>query len=688
MNLWMDCETFSETPINAGTYRYAQDCEVMLITWAIDDGPASCIDLTAGEVIPAELEAAFEDEDGTITAHNAMFDRNVLRYALGIDIPIKRWRCTMVKAMAHSLPGSLETLCQILKLPVEQTKLDGGKQLVQLFCKPRPKNAKLRRATRETHPNEWARFIEYAKLDIEAMRAIDKKLPNWNYEGFELDLWHLDQKINDRGFQADTKLAQAAIEAVNQAQAGLRDQCFDMTEGTVSSATKRDALLEYVLSAYGVGLPDMQMSTLENRMNDPDLPQELKDLLGVRLQATTSSTAKYKKLIKAVNDDGRLRGTLQFCGALRTGRWGGRTFQPQNLARPTLKQDEIDVGIKALTMGAAGYVYDNVMEIASNGIRGCIIAAPGKKLVISDLANIEGRVAAWLAGEQWKLEAFRAYDAGTGPDLYNLAYANAFKIDIDDVAKEQRQIGKTMELACAYGGGTGAYLTFATAFRIDLDEMTRKVWSTLDSRITEEASNFYKWAVAQKRNTFGLPEKIFITCDALKRIWRENNAMIASYWRTLNRAIVAAYDQPGKTIDCRLVKIRRDGAWMRIKLPSGRSLCYPSFNIDDKEKMSFMGVNQYSRQWSRIGTYSEKVYENICQAVARDVMAWAMPRIEAAEYEIVLSVHDELITEPWNNKDFSEAELSALLAAGEVWTEGLPLAAAGFETYRYRKDQS
>ncbi len=244
-----------------------------------------------------------------------------------------------------------------------------------------------------------------------------------------------------------------------------------MTDGEVQAATQRDALIKHIVESYGVELPDMQRSTLERRMADPDLPSAVKELLAIRLQASTTSTSKYKSLMKGVSSDGRLRGTLQFCGASRTGRWAGRLFQPQNLPRPSLEQDQIDEGIEALKAGCADLLFDNIMELTSLELRGCIMAPEGKKLVVSDLSNIEGRKLARLACEQWKLDAFREYDEGTGPDLYKLAYARAFNISPDDVDKYQRQIGKVMELGLGFGGGVAAFLTFALVYGLDLDEL-------------------------------------------------------------------------------------------------------------------------------------------------------------------------------------------------------------------------
>lgn len=691
--LYLDTETFCEVPIKNGTHVYAEAAEVMIATYATDDGLVNAIDLTHDdtqyEAEYTELLELLADPTITIVMHNSAFDRTVIRHALGIDIPVERVHDTMVQALAHGLPGALGTLCEILGVPSDQAKDKRGRELIRLFCSPRPKNQKLRRATRETHPAEWKEFISYAKSDIEAMRAVHRRLPKWNYRDSELALWHLDQRINDRGVAVDTTLARCAVEAIGKAQSNLADRTSESTFGYVASATQRDAMLRHILAAYGVNLPDLQMSTIERRINDDSLPVELRELLAVRLQATTSSTSKYAKLLGAVSPDGRLRGTLQFCGAARTGRWAGRTFQPQNLPRPVLKQDKIELGIESLKAGCADLFFDNIMELTSSAIRGCIIAPPGKKLVVSDLSNIEGRVAAWLAGEEWKLDAFRAYDAGTGPDLYKLAYAKAFRItpeQVDGGAKSgpQRQVGKIMELFMQYEGGVGAFLTGAAAYGIDLEEMAATAWPSVPEDIRAEAAKAWDWAVEKKR-TYDLSREAYMACDALKRMWRRAHPEINSYWPQIKDTVIAAIMQPGKLFECRMLKIQRDGAWLRIRLPSGRYLCYASPKVDDG-KISYMGINQYTRQWAALFTYGGKLFENICQAVARDVMAANMDRIEKSGFEIVLSVHDELITEAEDSHFYGPEILSTLLAFNPAWSAGMPLAAGGFEAYRYKKD--
>ncbi|EAS6981279.1 DNA polymerase [Salmonella enterica] len=683
--LWLDLETFSEIPIKNGIHVYAEGVEIMLFAWAIDEGPVNVHDLTADYNLPTRLLTALSDESVLIYAHNSHFDRTVLRHAHPRLAPdVTRWRDTMVQALAHGLPGALGALCEVLGVPQDKAKDKEGKSLIQLFCKPRPKNSKLRRATSKTHPEEWRRFVAYAGLDIEAMREVYKRLPKWNYQGTELTLWHRDQQINDRGVCMDVQLAQAAIEAVDLEQKRLAKRTQVMTDGEVQAATQRDALIKHIVESYGVELPDMQRSTLERRITDPDLPTAVKELLAIRLQASTTSTSKYKSLMKGVSSDGRLRGTLQFCGASRTGRWAGRLFQPQNLPRPSLEQEQIDEGIEALKAGCADLLFDNIMELTSSALRGCIMAPEGKKLVVSDLSNIEGRKLAWLAGEQWKLDAFREYDEGTGPDLYKLAYARAFNISPDDVDKYQRQIGKVMELGLGFGGGVAAFLTFALVYGLDLDELANAALPNIPRDVIREAKNWYDESVKRK-STNGLSERVFIACDSLKRLWRRAHPATCDFWYQLERTVRAAIATPQKTLYCGYLKIRRDGAWLRIQLPSGRALCYPSPSIE-KGNITYQGINSYSRKWQRLKTYGGKLVENVTQAAARDVLAGNMPLIEDAGYSIVLTVHDEVICEAPDTDDFNDKALSALLSTNPEWAPDIPLNAGGFEAYHYRKE--
>jgi DNA polymerase len=673
-NTFHDLETYSTVNIKDGTHRYAEEAEVMLWAFADGNGTVYVWDLVNGALhwqdplselwaseefsevdeVSLGLYEILEDEDALVWFQNGgMFDFVVLAAKMPHLLPpMHRWRDTMVQAFAHGLPGALEKLGDVLQLHEDHKKIKRGRELVRLFCMPTKDGG---RNTKQSHPKEWQEVVEYAAQDITTMREVHRKLPKWNYGGDsevsrrETALWHLDLRINSRGVLMDMDLARNAVRAVEQERARLGKQTHELTGGAVENTTQRDATLAFIAQAHGITLPDLQADTIERRLRDPDVPDALRELLANRLQASSNSVSKYKTLLRGVSKGGRMRGTKQFCGAGRTGRWAGRLMQLDNMPRPTLPYDEIEIGIAALKVGAEDLVCDNVIEACSNAIRSTIIAPPGKKLVVADLANIEGRTAAWLAGEEWKLQAFRDYDAGTGEDLYKMAYVKAFNTDAKTVTKHNRQIGKVQELMFSYGGGVGAWLTGAATYGIDLEAMTEAVWPVLDQALIAEAADFLKWLyqgayaahekrlkankitedeslvaleAAKLKARMGLTEKTFIACDAIKRAWRYANPAISSYWKGdaenpgLEYSTRMAIENPGVTYKARRLRFRRDGAWLRIVLPSGRALCYPQPSVDEEGKISYLGLDPYKRTWGRVHTYGGK----LCLAVGTKVL--------------------------------------------------------------------
>lgn len=725
--LYFDCETYSECDLRtAGTHRYAEhpSTEITVAQWAIGDGEPEVLDCARSSVEISDyrldiLSSYLRSPDITVVAHNSHFDRTILRHCWGIDVPVERWQDTMIKAYCHGLPGALDKVGAALGIPHDLAKDKRGAELIQFFCKPRPKNMKLRRATRLTHPKEWAEFLEYSRQDIVAMREIDRRLPSWNYhDGHrELALWHLDQRINDRGFAADLDLAHAAVEAVGAEQARLKQAVRDETDGLVSGPSKRDDLLTFILAEYGVDLPDMKADTLRRRLEDPDLPDGVKLLISIRLEATKASTAKYKAAISATSADGRLRNTLQFGGAQRTLRWAGRIFQPQNTPRPddeliaehfnvTVKQvgddpqwyeEYIRQGVAALKGRYAPMMFDNVMGLTANLVKGVIVAEPGHKIVGADLSNIEGRKLAFLAGEEWKLQAFRDFDAKKGPDLYKLAYARSFGVDPSEAVGAKRQIGKVQELGLGYEGGVAAFLTFAAVYKMDLGELADAVHRSAPKAQLAAAYRILEWRRKKGLSTFGLAESVFVACEALKTMWREAHPETVKLWARAKEAVTDAICNPGVVFDIGAhLKVRRDGVWLRVRLPSGRYLCYIDPKVGDKGQISYMGVNQYTRKWARIKTYGGKLIENADQASSRDILAHNMPDIDELalqayddagerrpEAGIVLTVHDEVDVEVPDTPFITADKIAKLLARNPPWAQGMPLSAAGFETRRY-----
>lgn len=613
--LFADLETFS--PLNlpqVGSFRYAEDCEILLWGYAIDTEPARVWDCTNPQTkeMPEALAKALKEVQAgerKIVWHNGMSFDTVVLAAHGYHIPLEMIVDTMVIAYQHGLPGALGDLCDVLRMPTDKAKDKDGKRLVQLFCKPQPECYKVRRHDRYTKPEDWIKFVNYCRLDVEAERELFKALPKWNCTEWEHKLQVLDAEINRRGMQIDVDLAEAAVELSERNKKLLAEETQRQTNGEVGAATQRDALIDYMAREYGWKIDTMTKAELEKRVDDPSVPEPVRELLKLRLMSTKTSIQKFKALLRRVNKDGRMRGGLQFRGASRTGRWSGRGFQGQNLARPTVSQDEIDFATKVLKQrdGTFECFYDDPSVILPNLLRGEIIAPAGKKLIVADYSNVEGRVLAWLAGEEWKLQAFRDFDAGHGHDLYKLAYARAFGVKPEDVTKPQRQIGKVLELALGYGGGAPAFARFAKAYGIDLSDMAEYVKSTAPRAVWLEAVDGYPYFV-EKNRTGGLEREAFIACDVLKRLWRKTNPKIVQFWANVGQAVQKAIVSR-ESVRVGYVAFTRTESFLVIRLPSGRLLCYPSPKTNPgvgKDSFTYAGTNQFSRKWEKIESYGAK----------------------------------------------------------------------------------
>lgn len=688
--LYIDTETYNaQKDISAGTYEYARTCEVLLVSYALSGGPVHLWDATAG-AMPADLNDFLLDDTLPLTAHNAMFDRNVIGQALGIKTRPTRWRCTMAQALAHGLPASLGALAPVIGVPADSQKLAHGKKLINRFCKPAPSNHKADRYTKDTHPDEWAMFCDYAVQDIFALREIHKRLPTWNMNEGELALYHLDQKINDRGFAVDTELVAAGARAAVSEKETLSQRFRHLTKDRVASPTMRAKFLDYLNTEFGLGLENTQAATLKRLLqSDTDMPFEARELIQIAMRANKTSTAKYAALAPAVSPDGRFRGGLQYSGASRTRRWSGRTFQPQNLPSRGLPPNrEVARYIEALKLDMHEVLFDDQMRFGSSALRGVLVAPQGRKLVVSDLSNIEGRANAWLAGETWKIKAFEEFDSGHGFDLYVLAVARMLGKNPTDITKDERNnLGKVSELAFGYQGGVVACQNFA---RGRMEALTPILEESAAEFLDQAHYNWDMWG--EERNAgseTSRPE--WLASEAVKLAWRSRHPRISKLWKACETAAVNAVRKSGATFtagDKLKFRMMRAGGnrYLLMRLPSGQYCCYFDPRVTDAGKLSFMRANPITKRWERSGCYGGMLVENACQSLSRDILASAMPRAEKGGYEIVLTVHDELVTQAPDTPDFSAAHLSEILSTNPAYAQGLPLAAAGFETHRYRKD--
>ena len=673
--LWVDVETRGPN-FSQGNAKYALTVEIIMIQWAVDDGSVHVEEGPSLEFIEAAETA---DE---IWAHEAGFDRTMIETtAWWPKIPLTKWRCTAALCRMHGLPGGLDKLSTIFKLG-EDAKIKGGKEWIDLFSKPK---ADGNYNDKQSHPAQWAEFLRYGGGDVIAMREVWRKCPKWNATPRMWAFWHLDQRMNARGVAVDLTLADECVQATTIAKKLMATRTAELTDEVVQATTQRDRLLAY-MADEGVSLPDLKADTVERRLEDESLPAHIKELLRVRQQASKASTAKYSRAINQ-HVGGRLRNLLVFCGAARTGRWAGRTLQPQNLPRPKHKQWEIDVAIRMFRAGAIDlYDPDNILGLASSCLRGLIVAGEGSKLVTSDLKNIESRIIAWVAGEQWKLDAFAAYDKGEGPDTYKATYARAFNISVEEIGDDdlRRTIGKILDLALQYFGGVGAVCAMAETYGLDLNELAAAAWSAISAEFKSEAKTAYAKAVKRHR-TYGLEERVWIALYALVLMWRAAHPGTCNFWAELDNACKMATKVPGKEYRVgRFIVIDRQGNWLRIRLPSGRYLSYPAPRDGDFDS-SFLGVDPYTKSWVRISTYSGKRTQNIAEGVGADILMEGLLAADEKGYNPVLSVHDEALTEPPDEPQYNDEALSRLLVESASWAKGIPLAAEGFTDYRYHK---
>ena len=696
--IFFDCETFSTVDVKRGVDRYmsAPEFAVLIVTYAIDDGPVQLWRVAEDAPLPDDLSGAIDDPATVWIAHNCVFDRSAFFYGLGIEIEIEQTRCTMAQAYAHALPGSLEALGAVLGLPPEQQKIMDGHRLIMLFCVP-DKNGN-RKATYKTHPEDWEKFVEYAIQDTAALRSIHQRLPTHNYKGVHIGDYIIDQEINERGFQADLRLAYAAMAACEGNKAILDAEIEELTNGIITKPTQRERILHHVVGEDGLLMLDLQAETIKKVLEDEkDLAPETRRLLEIRLEGAMTSITKYQRAVENCGPDERMRHTLQFSGAGRTGRWAGRGFQPHNMPRPTIKWQVVeDKIIPAILAGKKPDVKENINEACANALRSTIIAKPGHELLVADWANIEGRVLAWLSGEAWKLDAYRANDADEGPDGYVALYARSFGIPVTDVTGPQRQMGKGMDLSMGFGGGVGAFGDVAKTYGLDLPELGKTVPNLgIEKEIMTKAENNWERAFV-RGNDFGMEPDVFIACDVLKQVYRRFSPKITSLWWDLERAIKYAIRHPGSSFNVGRCKIWCAGAWLIIELPSTRRLLYAkprvkviveedeeSGEMTAKDSISYMAAN--AKQWRRERSYGGKFAENITQAVANDVLRIALRKLKAHEWRTVLHVHDDIANEEVFGTH-SLQELIDLMTEEIPWAKTLPLAAAGYVSERYRKD--
>ena len=643
--LFVDIETYSETEIKGGAFKYMEDSafEILLIAYAWDNEPVEILDLYDPELDVEALSSimtALRSPEVVKVAHNSAFERGAFSHYTGHYMPPEEWEDTMIMAAMNGLPMSLDDAGAALEL--RSQKIKEGTLLINYFCKPcKPtiSNGGRTRNLPQHAPDKWERFVEYCRRDVEVCQAIYYKLNRFPVPDWEREVWALDARINERGVLIDRELAEAAI-AVDEAF--KEEHTAELRQLTGLDNPNSVAQLKEWLEGVGVFADSLNKATvadLRKTVPDPTTRRvlELRQLLG------KTSTKKYEAMTLSAGADDRVRGLLQYYGAGRTGRWAGRLVQVQNLPQNHL--DDISLVrelVRARDLETLEMIFDNVPDVLSQLIRTAFVAKEGHTFMVSDYAAIEARVIAYLAGEQWRMDVF-----AQGGDIYCSSASQMFKVPVVKHGENGhlRQKGKIAELACGYGGGVAALKAFGA------DKMG----------LTEEEMQ-----------------------DIVTQ-WRQASPTIPRFWRDTENAARRALENPGRTftLPCG-VKYMKDADALRCRLPSGRVLSYWGARLDNEGKICFMGQNQTTRKWERTDTWGGKLVENIVQAYARDCLAVALLRLNEAGYDITFHVHDEIVAEAPEGSRWED--MAEIMGRPIDWAPGLLLRGDGYDTKFYMKD--
>lgn len=641
--LEMDIETFSDVDlIKCGVYAYADSpaFEVLLFAYSFDGGETRVIDIAQGEELPGEVTEAVFDGSVVKTAFNANFERTCLSKYFGRYLPPDSWHCSAVQAAVLALPRSLEDVGAVLGL--DERKMKEGKELIRYFCvpcKPTKANGGRRRNLPCHAPEKWEMFKSYCVRDVDVEKAIRRKLCKFPIPEGEMELYRLDQRINDRGVPVDMGLVRQAVKCERLHKEVVTKRAYELTGLENPNSV---AQLKGWLGENGVEAESLSKKAVADMIEESD--GEVEELLRLRLLMAKTSVKKYEAMERSVCSDGRVHGLLQFYGANRTGRWAGRLVQVQNLPQNHLQDLELARElVKQGNFEGVEMLYDSTPNVLSELIRTAFVPEPGCRFVVADFSAIEARVLAWLAGERWRLEVFSSHGK-----IYEASASAMFHVPIEEVTKGSplRQKGKIAELGLGYGGAAGALVSMGA----------------LDMGLSED----------------DLPP--------LVAAWRRANPHITQFWWDVDKAAVEAVTKRTGTRAGRIGFEYRSGI-LFVMLPSGRKLAYVkprmAVNKFGREGLTYEGILE-NKKWGRIETYGPKLVENIVQGTARDLLAEAMLRVERKGYPIVMHCHDEIIAEVPKGMGSVE-EMCEVMAVRPSWAEGLPLRADGYECPFYQK---
>lgn len=629
MNISIDFETYSECDIRkAGAYAYNDHntTEVLCLAWCVDDGEP---ELWTPDMAPPDKLFALIEQGALVWAWNSFFEMSAWNLVLGWPpIPISQWRDTAALAAAQAYPRALGKCGEALGLTGDAAKDKRGKILIQRCCKPY-------RGARVIDPKLYQELYDYCLQDVVAESNIRKKLRN--LRGLEQEIWEHDQLVNWRGVRLDRESIDNALVIIEKHGKELNKKVYELTGGILDSTASRAKSLQWIRS-QGYNMDSYDKAAVQCALDDK-CPNTVEKFLEIRQAMSKSSTKKYDSMKAVIGKDGRAHGVLMYHGAA-TGRWSGRHFQPQNLPRPTV--EDTDIIIQQMKKQDPTAIDGEPMDAMSSCLRGMLIASEGNRLIVSDYASIEARVLAWLSDHQDVIKVFE-----DGSDIYKFTAATMYNCDYDKVDKDQRFVGKVATLALGYQGGVRAFQKMAEAYGTDVDER----------------------------------QALKIRND-----WREANAPIVKLWVDTERAARNAISYGKESPACKgLFKFVKGD--LLFKLPSGRILSFPEAKMIQGDRgmdLIYNGMNNHTHRWGQIKAYGGSLVQSITQAVARDLLAEAVLRLEKNNYPVVLHVHDEIVADV--PVDYGSVdELSDLMCVLPEWAKGIPVTAEGYEAFRYKK---
>ena len=736
MSLIFDFETRSPCNlIDRGVYIYAEhpDTDALLASfklsiaehevfntaqraWIDARGPVNAIcRWRNGEPMPPYLKA-YVEAGGEICAHNAAFERliwwNVMHIKHGWLKPkLEQFRCTAATAAAMSLPRSLDRLGDALGLKIKKDKK--GSELIKIHSVPRGFDIEGKPVWHPLHndPESLEAFHAYCDVDVLSEEEAHSRLIPLSDE--EMEVYWLNERINDRGLRIDTASAHSAIELAEKTKDKINKELFELTGGAAPAFTLTARIKEWV-HKQGIPVTVLDKDAVEELLH-LELPPKVRRVLELRIDAGKSSVDKLAAMLKATCRDGTVKGVFLHHGAGQTGRFSARLVQLHNMPRPRKIFEDahprLDVLFEAIRTGDPDYIQSlygkelgRPLHLLADAVRSFIWAKPNHTFIGGDFSSIEGRIAAWYGREDWKIKAFEALDRGEGAGIYETTAAGIYNIPVQGVSKPQRQVGKIAELALGFGGGVGALSRMAKTSRLDLSTVYPNLWEVAgDDRRWKAVARYEENVKRQDATAIELGREAYIAGNLIVQGWREKHAGIAQAWRSLINAAMEAVHAPGMVVPAHGIPhvaylVKHGFLWLR--LPSGRCLAYGAPEVREVEvpwadktqepakrekqpAVTVRGVGA-NNAWMRYPLNLSITYNNLVQGTARDLLVHAMHNVERAGYPVVLHAHDELVAEV--HKDFgSVEEIERLMCDMPPWAAGLPMAAAGFRLKRYAK---